>query len=76
MSRQYVPADYNALKTAMKLVITDLGGIDAAASCTRVGRSQINEYGTAGKDSFAPADVITVTINIMTTLGNKYSHSS
>jgi hypothetical protein len=58
MNRQYMPADYNAIKTAVKLVVADLGGIDAAASCTRVGRSQIAEYGVPGKDSFAPADVI------------------
>ncbi|WP_325395490.1 hypothetical protein [Acidocella sp.] len=56
--RQFAPADYNAMKTAMKLVIADLGGIDAAASCTRVGRSQIADYGVSGKDTFAPADVV------------------
>lgn len=47
----------NALKTAVKQTVADLGGLDAAASCTRVGRSQIFDYGSIGTDKFIPIDV-------------------
>ena len=57
-SRKFAPACYNAVKTAFKNLIADLGGIDAAASCTRIGRSQIANYGMAGNEQFVPVDVL------------------
>lgn len=57
-SRKFAPACYNAVKTAFKNLISDLGGIDAAASCTRIGRSQIANYGMAGNEQFVPVDVL------------------
>jgi hypothetical protein len=56
--RRHSVSVYNAIKTAIKLVIADLGGLDAAATCTRVKRSQLGDYGSPGIESFMPADVI------------------
>lgn len=48
-----------ALKTAVRLTIQRLGGLDAAATCTRVGRSNLSDYGSlAHLDRHIPADVI------------------
>lgn len=58
MSRQFSPAEYNSLKTATKLVVADLGGGDAAATCTRVGKSQLSDYGNVSSDKFIPVDVV------------------
>lgn len=57
MSRQLPLAMYNQIKTATKLVLKDLGGADAAETCTRVGRSQLFDYGNIGMDKFIPVDV-------------------
>ncbi len=56
--RAFASEQYNSVKTAFKLLVQQLGGIDAAASCTRVGRSQISEYGLTASDKTVPADVI------------------
>jgi hypothetical protein len=50
--------DYNGLKTAWKLLTSDCGGLEATASCTRVGKSQIALYGDVTSETFPPADVL------------------
>ncbi len=51
--------DRNALKTAFKQVVVMLGGLEAAASCTRVAKSQLSEYGSVQADErHAPIDVV------------------
>lgn len=48
-----------ALKTAVRLTLQRLGGLDAAATCCRVGRSNLSDYGSlAHPDRHIPADVI------------------
>lgn len=58
MNRQRAQIDYNALKTAAKRALVDVGGIDAAASCTRGTRSLFSEYGSVGSDRFMPIDAV------------------
>jgi hypothetical protein len=59
MNDSIAPAAFNALKTAFKLLVADLGGIEAAATCTRVGKSQIAEYGSVNApERHVPADVL------------------
>ncbi|MFT8778437.1 MAG: hypothetical protein ABF893_17540, partial [Gluconacetobacter liquefaciens] len=49
--------DIAAIKTATKQVVSAVGGIDAAASATRVGRSQIADYYNRNSPQVVPADV-------------------
>ncbi len=58
MPRPHSPASYNALKTAMKLLTQDLGGVEAAATTTRVGKSQLSDYSNVHDNQFVPADVL------------------
>ncbi len=60
MVRKHSAATYNALKTAFKLLVQDLGGLEAAATVTRVQRSQLSDYSNINHavPSFAPADII------------------
>lgn len=51
------PHDIAAIKTATKQAVTAVGGIDAAASATRVGRSQIADYYNRNSPQVVPADV-------------------
>lgn len=46
-----------AIKTATKQLVAALGGCDAAASATRVGRTQINEYSNRNSPQMIPVDV-------------------
>ncbi|MFT9398488.1 hypothetical protein [Acetobacter sp.] len=46
-----------AIKTAVKEAIKRIGGIDAAASVVRVGRSQLSDYGNRNSPQTVPADV-------------------
>ena len=48
----------NGLKSAFKRVLKDLGGIDAAAGFTRVGRSQLSDYGNVDSEKLPPVDVV------------------
>jgi hypothetical protein len=57
MGRTASEEDILALKTATKRVVHDLGGIVAAASCTRVGVSQLSDYGNVTSEKMIPADV-------------------
>ncbi|MDL2172029.1 MULTISPECIES: hypothetical protein [Asaia] len=45
------------LKTATQAAIRHLGGVEAAASCTRVGKTQISEYQNRNSSHVAPVDV-------------------
>ena len=48
-----------ALKTAVRLTLHRLGGLDAAATCCRVGATNLQQYGSqAHPDRHIPADVI------------------
>ncbi len=48
-----------ALKTAVLVVVRKLGGLDAAATCCRVGATNLQQYGSqAHPDRHIPADVI------------------
>ena len=58
MSRRFDEAKYDELRAALKLDIEALGGLEAAASCTRVGRSQLSDYTNSLADKFVPVDVV------------------
>lgn len=58
VSRPFSPADYNAIKTAFKLLLLRLGGVEAAASCTSVKKSLLADYGSVASERFARCDVI------------------
>ena len=58
MTRKCTPEMANALATAVKLLISDVGGLEAAASCTRVKRSHLAAYGDINSDLMMPADVV------------------
>lgn len=58
MLLHHSPAVANSVKTAWKLLVQRLGGVDATAACTRAQRSRVSEYGTIGTDRWAPVDVI------------------
>lgn len=47
-----------ALKTLFRCLVEEAGGLDAAATCVRVGRSRLAEYYALGGDAFAPVDVV------------------
>lgn len=56
---QHAAVEYRALKTAAKLLVHEVGQLDAAASCCRLGRSQIAECCDPNKpDRWLPLDVI------------------
>jgi hypothetical protein len=56
--RRDVPEAHRALKTLFRAVLQRCGGLDAAASCVRVGRSQLANYTDMHSDQFAPLDVV------------------
>ncbi|GBQ14786.1 hypothetical protein [Swaminathania salitolerans] len=45
------------LKTATQAAVRLVGGVEAAASCTRVGKTQISEYQNRNSAHIAPIDV-------------------
>lgn len=47
----------HAIKTATQAVIRAVGGVDAAASFVRVGRSQLSDYQNRHSSSVVPVDV-------------------
>ena len=49
---------YHGIKAAVRIAVGYVGGIDAAASITRVGRTLIGAYQDLASDRFIPADVI------------------
>jgi hypothetical protein len=57
MGRQAPEASYIALKSAAHLLIRQLGGLDAAATYTRVGKSALARYYDHNCPDFMPLDV-------------------
>lgn len=49
---------YLAIKARTRLLIERVGGVDVAIVLTRVGQSQLYDYGNDNKDKFMPADVM------------------
>ncbi|MBS1029165.1 hypothetical protein [Gluconobacter albidus] len=49
-----------ALKTATQMAVRAIGGIDAAAAVTRVGRARISEYQNRNSTTTAPVDIAIV----------------
>jgi hypothetical protein len=58
MSRPYTETAYNALKSALRAVLDDIGGIEAAQTFTRVNRSVLGDYVNRDSAKFAPIDVV------------------
>ncbi|MBW4089920.1 MAG: hypothetical protein HIU82_02255 [Proteobacteria bacterium] len=58
MQRPHAPVAYNALKTAWKCLVQDVGGVEAVAACTRVNLTLVSQYGNVYGDRFAPIDVV------------------
>lgn len=56
--RSHSRADYLALKAATRRLVERVGGVDAAAAVTRVGRSQLSVYGVPDSDQYAPIDIV------------------
>lgn len=50
--------EHRALRTLTRVLVERLGGLDAAAACTRVNRSRLAEYYAPQGDAFIPADVL------------------
>lgn len=59
MTRPLPAVAYNGLKTAWKLLVDDLGGVEATAAVTRVSsKGRISEYGALHTDRFPAIDVV------------------
>ncbi|MDI3308354.1 MAG: hypothetical protein QJR07_14775 [Acetobacteraceae bacterium] len=58
MTDRVLTLEERALKTLTRKLIDGVGGIDAAASCTNVGRSQIANYQSLISDQFIRIDVL------------------
>lgn len=56
--RRDVPERHRSLKALFRALVSRCGGLDAAASCVRVGRSQLANYTDMNSDQFAPLDVV------------------
>lgn len=52
-------ARHRGLKTATHALVRDVGGVEAGAAASRVGRSQLSDYGHPQKPGqFMPVDVV------------------
>jgi hypothetical protein len=59
MTRPTTETTRNAIKTAFKRLVVLAGGVDAAATITRVGRTILSDYGVPQlPDRHVPADVL------------------
>jgi hypothetical protein len=56
--RRDIPERDRGLKALFRALLTRCGGLDASASCVRVGRSQLANYTDMASDQFAPVDVV------------------
>ena len=54
---EHHPVDM-ALKVKARLLIERVGGLEAAASCTRIGKSQLANCQSAHSDQYLPIDVV------------------
>lgn len=50
--------EHRALKTVSHVLVEAVGGVDAAAAATRVGRTVLCDYGRPGQPHFMPIDVV------------------
>lgn len=57
-ARRDIPQTMRALKTLFRAIVDRVGGCDAAAACSRPGRSQIASYYDMTSEAFAPVDVV------------------
>lgn len=57
LGRQAPEASYLALKSAARQLIRQLGGVEAAADDTRVGKSALGRYYDQNSPDFMPVDV-------------------
>lgn len=57
MTSPFSAAFVPALKTATKQAVAHVGGIDAAACVSRVGRTQFSDYSNRQRDAVIPLDV-------------------
>lgn len=58
MTQQHAPHVYASVKTAWKLLVGRLGGVEAVTSCTRAARSLASDYGNVHSDRYVPVDVL------------------
>lgn len=56
--RRHGHGAYMALKAFTRTLIEQAGGLEAAASRTRVGKTQLGEYAAPGEAPFMPIDVV------------------
>ena len=56
--RQHPEVAYRGVKAAVRIAVRNAGGIDAAASATRVNRSLVSQYQSNETERYIPADVI------------------
>lgn len=56
--RRDIPEHHRSLKALFRVTVARCGGLDAAATCVRVGRSQLHNYCDMHSDQFAPVDVL------------------
>jgi hypothetical protein len=57
MKQPFSAASVAAIKTATKAAVAHVGGIDAAACVSRVGRTQFSDYSNRQRDAVVPLDV-------------------
>jgi hypothetical protein len=57
-ARRDIPQSMRALKSLFRALVDRVGGCEAAATCTRPGRSQIASYYDMTSEAFAPVDVV------------------
>ncbi|MDE1907145.1 MAG: hypothetical protein KGH75_11925 [Rhodospirillales bacterium] len=48
----------NSIKTAWKMLVHDLGGVDATAAACGISRSLVSNYGNRNSDYYPPAQTI------------------
>lgn len=59
MRTRHLPAEaYAGVKTATRLLVQQIGGVDAFAACTRATRSMASEYGAPHGERFIAADIV------------------
>lgn len=57
MNRPSTEIERAALKSATRLLLSDVGGLDASAAATRVQRSQLSDYTARHLEKFLPVDI-------------------
>lgn len=57
MKQPFSASSVAAIKTATKAAVAHVGGIDAAACVSRVGRTQFSDYSNRQRDAVVPLDL-------------------